>query len=61
MKKYIKPVIGVAAFVIGGLIAREKAVDGVDTLDHFFGRQKAAAKSKTAEKTEELSSQNSQQ
>lgn len=30
LKKYIVPTIGFAAFVIGGLIAKSKAEDGVD-------------------------------
>lgn len=31
-KQYIKPAIGIAAFVVGGLLARAKAEEGVDKL-----------------------------
>jgi len=42
MKKYIKPAIGVAAFVIGGIVAREKALDIADTLQDAFSKKKSA-------------------
>lgn len=31
-EKYIVPAIGVGAFIIGGLVAREKAIEVVDTV-----------------------------
>jgi hypothetical protein len=35
-EKYIVPAIGVAAFVIGGLVAREKAVEIVGIVQKSF-------------------------
>ena len=35
-KSYIKPAIGIAAFVIGGLLARGKAEEAVDSLSKAF-------------------------
>lgn len=40
IKRNIKPVLGILAFVIGGLITRERALDGIDTIDHVFRRNK---------------------
>ncbi len=39
MKKYIVPVIGAVAFVIGGIIARDKTLDGIETLEKHFDRK----------------------
>lgn len=36
MRKYLAPVVGVAAFVIGGILAREHALDGLDTLERLY-------------------------
>ena len=38
VKKYAYPVIGVIAFVVGGLIARDKTLDGLETLEKIFNR-----------------------
>jgi len=35
-QKHVVPVIGVAAFVVGGLIARSKAEEGVEALRKAF-------------------------
>lgn len=42
MKKYIMPVVGVAAFIVGGLVAREKALDIAETLETVFSKKKSA-------------------
>lgn len=42
MKKYIVPAIGAAAFVIGGLIARSKTLDGIETLENTFSKKSDA-------------------
>ena len=39
MKKYLIPVLGVVAFIIGGIIAREKTIDGIETLEKFFNKK----------------------
>lgn len=39
MKKYLVPAIGALAFVIGGLIAREKTLDGIETLENKYGKK----------------------
>lgn len=36
LKKYIYPVIGVAAFVIGGIVAREKAIEIAGVVEKSF-------------------------
>lgn len=36
MKQYIKPAIGVVAFVVGGLIARASALDNIDKLEDRY-------------------------
>jgi hypothetical protein len=33
MRKYVVPTIGAAAFIIGGLITRAKALDGIEILE----------------------------
>ena len=38
-KKIIVPTVGGIAFVIGGLIARTKAIEGVETLDSMFHKK----------------------
>lgn len=40
MKHQIRAVIGIAAFVIGGLIAREKTVEGFDTIENVIHKRK---------------------
>jgi hypothetical protein len=40
IKKYIRPVIGAAAFIIGGLMARESALETVDVLSKKFENHK---------------------
>lgn len=35
-EKYIVPAIGVGAFIVGGIIAREKAVEVTVVLQKFF-------------------------
>lgn len=42
MKKYIKPAFGIAAFIIGGIVAREKALDIAETLEVAFNKKKSA-------------------
>jgi hypothetical protein len=42
MKKYLVPLIGAAAFVIGGLIVRQKTLDGIDTLERTFSKKSDA-------------------
>jgi len=37
-KTYFYPVLGVAAFVIGGLVAREKAIEIVEIVEKSFNR-----------------------
>jgi hypothetical protein len=44
MKKYLAPAIGVAAFVIGGIIARDKTFEAMDTLEKFFSTKPKADK-----------------
>ena len=39
MRKYLYPAIGIAAFVIGGLLARSKTLDGLETLEKTFGKK----------------------
>lgn len=39
LKKYIAPTVGVAAFVLGGLIARSKALDAVEVLEKTFTKK----------------------
>ena len=36
LHKYIYPVIGVAAFVVGGLVAREKAIEIAGIVEKSF-------------------------
>lgn len=33
--------IGVAAFVIGGIITREKTIEGVETLERFLNKDRS--------------------
>lgn len=39
VKKYLIPAIGGVAFVIGGLIARSKTLDGIETLENSFAKR----------------------
>lgn len=39
MKKYLVPALGIAAFVIGGIVAREKAIEVVETLEKTFSKK----------------------
>lgn len=39
MKKYIMPAIGVAAFIIGGLVTRTKALEMAETLERTFHKK----------------------
>lgn len=39
MKKYLVPLLGAAAFVIGGIIARDKAMDTIEHLDNKFSHK----------------------
>lgn len=39
--KYVVPVIGVGAFIIGGLVAREKAVEIVGVVQNVFANDSA--------------------
>lgn len=39
MKKYLVPALGVAAFVLGGLIARQKTYEAVETLSNVFSKK----------------------
>ena len=41
MKKYIVPAIGVVAFVIGGLVAREQVLEAADVLEKKFGKNQS--------------------
>lgn len=52
MKKYLVPAIGVAAFVIGGLVAREKAIEIVDVLENTFTKNKPVPPAPPAPVTE---------
>lgn len=38
LRKYIYPAIGIAAFVIGGLVAKEKAIEIADIVEKSFQR-----------------------
>lgn len=40
VRKYLVPAIGVAAFVIGGIVTRDKALDVVETLEKTFDKKK---------------------
>lgn len=37
-KEYIYRVIGLAAFVVGGLVAQAKTTDVIETLEQRFGK-----------------------
>jgi hypothetical protein len=39
IKKYLVPAIGGVAFVIGGLLARSKTLDGIETLENSFAKR----------------------
>jgi|tagenome__1003787_1003787.scaffolds.fasta_scaffold15076884_1 hypothetical protein len=39
MKKYLVPAFGAAAFVVGGLIARQKAFEAIETLSTIFSKK----------------------
>jgi hypothetical protein len=39
LKKYLVPAIGIAAFIIGGIITREKTLEGIETLEKFFSKK----------------------
>lgn len=39
MKKYFVTIIGAAAFVIGGIITRNKALEGLDILEHALTKK----------------------
>ena len=39
MKQKIVPLIGIAAFIIGGLIVRQKTLDGIETLEKTFAKK----------------------
>ena len=39
MKKYLVPTLGAVAFVIGGLIARQKTLEGIETLEKTFNKK----------------------
>lgn len=39
MKKYLVPAIGVAAFIIGGFIARANALEAVEILEDTFSKK----------------------
>lgn len=40
IKKYLVPAVGVAAFVIGGIVTRDKALDVMETLEKTFDKKK---------------------
>lgn len=42
-KKYLAPIIGAVAFVVGGLLTRNKALEAVDILDEMLTRNKQSA------------------
>lgn len=54
MRKYLKPALGIIAFVIGGIVAREQAFGAVDTIDDMVHRKKNEAKQKAGEQIAEL-------
>lgn len=35
-RKVLHGVIGVAAFIVGGIMAREKAIEAAETVEDFF-------------------------
>ena len=39
-KSYLYTVIGVAAFIVGGIVTREKALDMAETVEKFFEKNK---------------------
>lgn len=39
-KKYLYPAIGAAAFVIGGIVARAKAYEVMETVEKTFDKNK---------------------
>lgn len=39
LKKYVLPTFGVAAFVLGGLFARQKAFEAVDQLKEILSKE----------------------
>lgn len=41
MQKYFRPAVGIAAFVIGGIVARDKAFDVLDIVEKFLSGDKA--------------------
>ena len=41
MKKYLYPAIGAAAFIIGGIVTREKALETVGVLENWVSKKKA--------------------
>lgn len=39
-RKYFVPALGIAAGIVGFIITREKALDGLETVEHFFDKQR---------------------
>lgn len=42
MRKYLVPALGAIAFVVGGLIARQKTFEGIETLEKIFSKKSDA-------------------
>lgn len=36
MKKHLYTVIGIAAFIVGGIVTREKALEAAEIVEKFF-------------------------
>lgn len=42
LQKYLVPAIGVGAFIIGGLIAQEKALEAAETIRKAFEKKSSS-------------------
>ena len=42
IRKYLIPTVGAVAFVVGGLLSRNKAMEAAETLDEMFTKKKSA-------------------
>lgn len=34
--KYLRPLVGISAFIIGGIVARKKSFEILETVEEFF-------------------------
>lgn len=39
-RKYFVPGLGILAFIVGGIITREKTLEGLETVENFFDKQR---------------------